>query len=74
MNRYLGVVFVGAKKETGEEEILECYMLAPWERKLDEAEAHKLLMDRITKYWDTDEQFWANQGYEDFGMKLVVVE
>lgn len=73
MNRLMGMVFVGTNKD-GEEEILETVMLAPWERKLDENAAHDLLTDRMCKSWDGDEQFHAQRGYKDFGMRTVVVE
>ena len=69
----LGMVFFGTNKETGDEEILECYMLAPWERKLDEKEACKILFDRVGGYWNVNEEFWERKGYEDFGMKCVEV-
>lgn len=73
MNRLMGMVFVGTNKD-GEEEVLETYMLAPWERKLDEMEAHSILFDRMCKSWNNDEEFHASRGYEDFGMRSVVIE
>lgn len=73
MNKVIGMVFVGSKPG-GEEEILETVMLAPWELKLDHKTAHDLLTDRMVKSWNSDEQFHARRGYEDFGMRTVVVQ
>lgn len=73
MNRLMGMVFVGTNKD-GEEEVLEIFMLAPWERKLERKDALELLIARVNKSWDGDEQFHARRGYKDFGMRTVVIE
>lgn len=73
MNKVIGMVFVGTKPG-GEEEILETEMLAPWELELDHMAANDLLTDRICKSWNNNEQFHARRGYEDFGMRTVVVQ
>lgn len=71
--RTLGMVFYGVNKETGDEEILDVLMLAPWERELDEEEANEILGNRICGYWNSNEKFFERRGYEDFGVRSLEV-
>lgn len=71
--RTLGMVFFGTNKETGDEEILDVLMLAPWERELDEEKGCEILGDRICGYWNANEKFFERRGYEDFGVRSVEV-